>query len=163
MSVLERMKTTRDEKVKDLHLDLPIPTWEGGLIARFKVQDREKMEKFGSRKRTIDADLDFIITATDSIWVKDTEHELEGLRENEEEGGLGEDYVRLEHENGANIGFEAKLAELFNAPAKVQERARLVCLWCFDNNSIALGTMVVKLIKWMSNTDEEVAESLLGE
>lgn len=164
MNVIERLNQEREQRVQGLHLDLPIPTWNGGVIARFTVMGRSEMEKFAKKGRTSEADLDFIIAACDSIWVHDPDHELEGERMAEDNGSpYGEDYVRLEHAGGVPIGFEQALGEQFQFNEDICKRARLVALHMFGNNTIAVGSQVVRLVQWMSNTDSKIAQDQLGE
>jgi hypothetical protein len=154
--LLTNLKEQRDERVQDLHLDLPVPTWNSTLVARFDVMDRKKVEKFSKQKRTIEADQDFVIQATRELYAYDPDKQAEGMRM---EGN--DDYVRIETVDGAPIKFDSVLAEKFGETAL--STGREVLMYCVKDNAIAVGGLAGKLIQWMQNTDSEVADSLAGE
>jgi hypothetical protein len=162
-NVFENIAARRDERVKDLHLDLPVPTWDRDLIARFAILPRKEVEQFANKRRNLEADMDFIIKATHEIYVFDPEHNAEEDAKRMDEN---DDYVRVEDETGRPLGFEQLFGEKIGMkPEEGQEtiRARKVVMYCFKDNSIAIGGFTVKVINWMQNTDAEVADSLVGE
>lgn len=153
---LANLRQQRDERVRDLHLDLPIPTWDGALVARFDVAPRKEVEKFGRQKRTQDADCDFLINHVRCLYALDREKVVDAERMEE-----NEDYVRIEDENGLPVKFDIRLAEKMGVTDATSAREVLQYLVKF--NGIAIGGMAAKLIMWMQNTDAEVADSLVGE
>src|SRR3954453_5658674 len=98
--VFKNITAKRDERVKDLHLDLPVPTWDRDLIARFAILPRKEVEAFANKRRNLEADMDFIIKATHELYVVDPEHQVEDAKRMEE----NEDYVRVEDETGRPLG-----------------------------------------------------------
>jgi len=154
--VLQRIAAQREERVRDLHLDLPIPSWDRALIGRFKVLPRKEVEKFGQRKPGPESDADFIIRATHELYIFDASHEAEGERMEE-----NDDYVRLEDEHGTPITWTAALAEKLNQSELT--RSREVLEYCFGGNMLAVSGFSVKLVRWMQNTDSQVAEAISGE
>lgn len=157
MSVLASIAKRRDERVQDLHLDLPIPTWDGDLIARFEILPRKVVEKFATAKRSLDNDLNFIIRATRELYLLDQSKSAPGTRM--EDNG---DYVRIEDdETGQPVRWDTVLAAKLEHPDL--ETAKAVLLYCVKDNGLAVGGLAGKLITWMQNTDAEVAEALVGE
>lgn len=157
MSLLEGIARRRDERVQDLHLDLPVPTWDGDLVARFDIMGRKAVEKFAQAKRSLDNDLDFIIKATRELYLHDTSRTAPGTRmEN------NEDYVRIEEEDtGHVVGWDSVLAEKLGHSELTSAKA--VVLYCVKDNGLAVGGLAGKLITWMQNTDAEVADAISGE
>lgn len=155
--LLTSLKEQREERVRDLHLDLPIPTWDGALVARFDVMDRSKVERFAKQKRTVEADQDFIINSVRELYALDKERIVTGAQRM----AGNEDYVRVEDESGAPVKFDAMLATQIGEPELT--KAREVLMYCVKNNAIAIGGLAARLIQWMQNTDAEVADALAGE
>lgn len=159
MDILAKIAQDREERVQDLHLDLPIPTWDKQLVARFSVMPRKQMEKFSDKKRTLEVDLDFLIQACSALYAYDPEHSVEGCERMEE----NEDYVRIEDEDGP-ITFEERLGvKLGMTQEQDPTRARNVVLYCFKDNGIAVSGFVIRVVTWMQNTDAKVAADLVGE
>lgn len=158
MDILTKIAQEREERVQDLHLDLPIPTWDQQLVARFEVMPRKEMEKFADKKRTLELDVDFLVKACTGIWALDAERTVEGTR-NED----NEDYVLVEDEDGP-VTFEERLGvKIGMTPDQDPSRARNVVLYCFKNNGIAISGFVIRVLTWMNNTDAKVAADLVGE
>ena len=155
--LLARLAQEREERVQDLHLDLPIPTWDGSLVARFGILERKALEKFANAKRTPEADMDFLIMAVRELYVHDPDKQLEGGERMD--GNI--DYVRLEDDNGIPVKFDATLAAKLGQAELTT--ARDVIAYCFKQNTIATSAMALKVIQWMQNTDLQVAEALVGE
>lgn len=156
--VFRRLAQSRDERVQDIHLDMPIPTWDGDLVARFDVLDRDEVEKFANRRRSSEGDLDFIIKATRELYMRDSDHQANGAKRHE----FNDEYVRIETEEGASVRWDTSLAEFLQKPEDLKT-SREVLLFCVKNNTLAIGGLAGKLIMWMQNTDAEIADSLLGE
>lgn len=157
MSVLAGITKRRDERVQDLHLDLPIPTWDGDLIARFEILPRKVVEKFATAKRSLDNDLNFIIRATRELYLLDPSKAGPGTRME-----LNDDYVRIEDDDsGQPVRWDSVFAAKLEHPEL--GTAKDVLLYCVKDNGLAVGGLAGKLITWMQNTDAEVAEALVGE
>jgi hypothetical protein len=156
MSYLEQLKKQREQRVQDIHLDLPIPTWGRDLIGRFEVVERKIIEKIGAQRRSLEADLDFVIRATRELYMYDPDRQAPGQRMEE-----NEDYVRVEGEDGLAVKWDTDLATLLGEPEL--KSARAVVMYCLKNNAVSVGGLAETLIVWMRNTDTEVAEALVGE
>lgn len=153
---LSRIAESREARVQNLHLDLPIPSWGGDLVGRFLVISRKDMEKFAGRKAGSEADMDFIIKATHELYALDTEGNVEGERMED-----NEDYVRVEDDHGNAVLWTSVLAEKIGQAQLT--RSREVLEYCFRGNLIAVSGFAMKLFRWMQNTDSEVAEAISGE
>lgn len=159
MDIFQKAVDDREERVRDLHLDMPLPTWDGDMVVRFDILGREVIEKFANAtKRTPEMDLDFVLKATREIYIHDPEHAAEGevLRMPE-----NDDYILLQSETGLPVKFDQLLAEKLRQGQLT--KARDILLFCVKGNMIAIGGLATKLINWMQNTDAEVAGQLVGE
>lgn len=157
--LLNRIAQEREERVQDLHLDLPIPTWDGYLVARFNIMERKRLEKFlKGRKGSqgVDNDASFLAQTLRELYLLDPEKEATGTRMEDADA-----YVRIEDEAGSPVKFDATLAKKLGQDEMVT--AKDVVLYCFKFNELAVGAMAVKVMQWMQNTDKEVAESIVGE
>lgn len=155
--VLIRIAQEREKRVADLHLDLPIPSWDGSLVGRFHVLPRNEVEKFSQRKAGVEADSDFIIRATHELYILDAERNIEAAARMTD----NEDYVRIEDNNGVPVLWTATLAEKLGQSEITTARA--VLTYCFAGNGIAISGFSVKLVRWMQNTDTDVAQAISGE
>lgn len=157
MDLLSEIAAKRAERVQDIHLDLPVPTWGGDMVARFDVMSRKQVEKFASRKRSVEADANFIIAATRELYLFDPSGTAAGHRMEE-----NSDYVRIEdEETGLPVRWDKVLASKLGKSEL--ERAYEVLMYCLKDNALATGGLAGRLINWMQNTDAEVAEALVGE
>lgn len=155
--LLKQIASKREERVQDLHLDLPVPTWEGDLVVRFNVLPRKQVEKFATRKRSVEADTNFIISSTRELYLFDPNGTAPGERMEE-----NTDYVRIEDdESGMPVRWDAVLAEKIGKSEL--QRAHDVLMYCVKDNALAIGWIAGRLITWMQNTDSNIAESLVGE
>lgn len=154
--LLARIAQEREERVQHLTLDLPVPTWDGDLIARFEIMPRKVLEDFAKRKRTPEVDMDFILQSVTALYVRDQEKVLDDAQRNDKD----DNYALLADENGVPVKFDNRLAQKLGIPA---EKARDVLLFCFKDNTIAVSAMAIKAIQWMQNTDATVAEAIVGE
>lgn len=157
--ILAKTAAKREERVADLHLDLPVPTWDGDLIARFGILDRDDpdLDKLNGAKRTTQVDIQVLIKSVDSLWLRDPERMFpEGIRMKD-----NEDFVRLDDEKtGLPVKFDQTLATMLGVNL---DTAVNVVLYVFKNNGIAIGGFVSRLQIWMQNTDAKVSQDLLGE
>lgn len=158
MDVLSKISKEREERVQDLHLDLPIPTWDKDLVARFSVMPRKQMEKFSDKKRTLEVDLDFLIQACTALYARDVDHSFPGERMEE-----NDDYVLVADDDGP-VTFEERLGRMLGMTEEQDPtRARNVVMYCFKDNGIAVSGFVIRVVTWMQNTDAKVAADLVGE
>lgn len=158
--LFDRIVEERTERVQDVHLDLPVPTWNGDLVVRFNVLERDDIEKFANApKRNPKLDLDFVIKATRELYIYDPEGAVNGTVTRMPENN---DYVRVETDSGTSVRWDANLAEKLRIPGEIT-KARDVLTFCVDNNLVAVSGMATKLITWMQNTDVEIAGALVGE
>src|SRR4051794_5952763 len=111
--LLSKIAANRDERVKDLHLDLPIPTWGGDLVARFGVLPRNEVEAFANKRRNLEADMVFLIKTITALYAHDPERTAEGPRMEE-----NEDYVLVQSEDGRPLKFEQAFGELIGMKVK---------------------------------------------
>lgn len=153
---LARIAQERDERVHDVHLDLPIPSWGDSLVGRFRVVSRKEIEKFAGRKASLETDMDLVIKATVELYAHDPEHSVKGTRMDE-----NEDYVRIEDSEGLPVTWTTVLAEKLGKADLTS--GRMVLNYCFRENGIAVAGFALKLFRWMQNTDVEVAEAISGE
>lgn len=157
MGILERIASEREQRVQDLHLDLPLPTWDGALRVRFNVLEREQTEEFSRKRRTLETDIQFILMSAREIYVYDPKHEVTDATRHDED----DNYVRVEHDNGAPVLFTEEFAAKIGHPELT--RPRDILMFSVKNNGNAVGNLAVRLSAWMGNTDARVAEDLLGE
>lgn len=155
MDLLRKISQERERRVESLHLDLPIPTWDEQLVARFEVLPRKEFEKFAKGKASPDNDANFVIRSCAALYLHDPEHLAEGQRMEE-----NDDYVRIEDETGMPVGFDAMLAEKLGIKA---ERAIDVLMYCFKDNVLSVSALGQKVVRWMQNTDTQIAEAISGE
>lgn len=163
MDLLAKVAQQRDERVQDLYLDLPIPSWDGALVARFDVLPRKDIQRFiqnqsmgRDRDSGIQNDASFLAAACRGLYLLDPEKESEGSRME------GDDrYVLIEGVGGSPVKFDTQLAEKLQR-TELNSAAEVV-MYCFKGNDVALGAMALKVFQWMQNTDKEVADSLVGE
>jgi hypothetical protein len=144
-SLLARIKARRETLVADETLDLPIPTWGGDLVARYRVLDRKEIETLTTRngKPTATADLDFLIRSCVGISMRDDEGEL----------------VALIDQTGP-VRFDARLAGMLDIDAMT---ARDVVQYLFRANAVAVGAHAQKIAEWMQDTSQAVDGALTGE
>lgn len=158
--LLQKLNEEREERVQDLHLDLPIPTWGGDLVARFDVMERNHVERFAKQKRSVEADCDFVIRSVRELYMRDEDKVFEGQRME-----VNPDYVRIEHDVdgvAVPVKFDKMFAEALGKADELQS-AREVLMFCVKDNALAIGGLAGKLVTWMQNTDAEIADSLAGE
>ena len=137
-SLLARIRAEREAHMADRHLDLPVPTWGGRLIARYRVIDKKEWKRL-SRADVDDRDL--IAAACIGLFVND-----------------GGDMQPIE-DNGAPVVFDSVFAEMNDQRLS---DSRSVVSWAFGGEDLAVGAVARKLIDWMADTSAEV-DGALGE
>lgn len=164
MDLFEKAAKKREERVRDIFLDLPLPTWDGDLVVRFVVVDRDYIDKFAAAdKRTPEMDMDFVITATSRIYM----HDPDGAAEGDDveymvnaDGTTNEEYILLKNDAGTPVKFDQTMAEMLGQDQL--RKARDVLSYCVKGNMIAIGGLAGKLVNWMQDTDTKVAGSIVG-
>lgn len=159
-NILQRTAQERDERVKNLKQILPIPSWDGALVAQYEVLSRKLVEEFSTRKPSVQGNMDFVLRCCTALYLRDPEGELGGTAL-DEEGYEG--YVRIEDDHGLPVTFDQTLAEKLGMENPDKLKARDVLAYCFKDNYIAINTVSAKLMQWMTDTDQEIAKNLLGE
>lgn len=155
--LLTNLAQEREVRVQDIHLDLPVPTWNGTLIARYNVLDRSVVEKFSGKKRTLTMDQDFVLQSVRELYAYDPDQTVtDAMRKDDDP-----DFVRVESEDGGPITFTSALAAKIGADGV--EKGRDVLMFCVKDNAIAVGGLAGTLVRWMQNTDRDVAAELSGE
>lgn len=159
MSLLKKAAEEREERVRDLHLDLPIPTWNKTLVGRFVVLDPETTKRFGKRDPTDEtAAMDILIAATKELYLLDPDSEQPGTRM---EGN--KDYVRLEDEEGMPVRWDERLVLMLELDPAIFKTARDILVYCFKDNLASIMSFSLTVQRWISNTDTKVAEAIVGE
>lgn len=147
-STLARIKARRDERLSDESLRLEIPTWDGDLIARYKVLRRNKWEEIIKRSRKdVGADLDFIAQACIGIIMRDPES--------------GE-HIELQ-EGGEPIRFDERLARMLDFTPPDKSPVRAIVMYMFKGNDVSTAAHAATIARWMTNTSAEVADAVVGE
>lgn len=137
-SLLERIKTRREERLKHRHLDLPVPGWGGDLVARFHPLDRDTLKKIAAKSDNEQhGDADLLIAACDGLHMK------------EEDGGL----------QPLNSAFDEETADKLGVP--FSSARELVYYLCDTDLSVAV--MSSKVLNWSADTSQEVDGQVLGE
>jgi hypothetical protein len=149
-SLLGRIKAARDIRVANESLTLPIPTWGGDLVARYRVVDRSQLEELAKRARQgkntdSGADINFLARACEGVLMRDPDTgAIEPVL-----NGHGVQ-VRFDHDLAALLGVEA-------------ESATDVVLYLFKSNAVAIASHAMKIATWMQDTSQEIDEAILGE
>lgn len=164
-SLLARKREQRDERVQDIHLDLPVPSWNGELVIRLKVLEREQIEAFQSSRRSTGGDSSFVAMAATEIYMYDPDKNEPGLRMANPNPDISEPerYVRLEDEHELPIVLDERFVESIGLDTNIYNTPEKVVRYIFADNSLAIGSFLVRAMRWMENTDLEVSSSLVGE
>lgn len=144
-SLLAAVRARRAERIADEHLTLPVPTWGGELCVRYRVVDREELERQSEGERSAtDSDCDFLIAACERVLVRDAA------------GGLRD----VAPPEPLPFRFDVRLAELLGYQA---EGAREVVRFLFNSNGLAIGEQALTVLNWMRDTGARVEGAILGE
>lgn len=146
-SRLQQLKQRR-EATLDATLTIELPSWEGNLLAEFRVlgeTERSKIERRQARRAAetlTPLHLDLIATACVRLHVRD-------------ENGTAEPLVHA----GQDVRFDAALAALMGWD-KADTEAQIV-MECFGHNTVAVRAMADRVASWMQDprpaTDQTVA------
>lgn len=143
-SVLDRVRARRNEGDDVLTID--IPSWDGGLRAKYRVLDKDDIDKMVRRIRArqsgqgkqsgLDADLDFLIKACIGIEAYDVEND--------------------ETETLTN-GYTKSLIHLLGKDDEMNHERQLVA-YLFKGNTIAIAAHGMKVARWMQDTSKPVED-----
>jgi hypothetical protein len=141
-SILARIKADRDARSTSEHVDLPIPTWNGDLVARYVVIERRAVEKLADPKLAGTADLDFLIRACHGVFMRDDNGDMIALAD-----------------DAGPVRFDARLAMLLGIEATT---GRDVVQYLFRANALAIGAHAAKVADWMQDTSQVIDGAILG-
>lgn len=147
-SQLERIKARRAERLADETVLLPIPTWQGDLVARYGVIESKELRKLMRRIEKSEGALgdnaDLLVKACRGIQLRDENDDLQEI--------VGPD--------GGPVTFDATLAEKLGIDAGSQVE---VVLHVIGRNPLAVGAHASTVIKWMQDTSKPVDGAIAGE
>lgn len=150
-SVLEKIKKRRDEREDTLTIE--IPSWDGDLMAVYKVVERDDIEKMIRRARraaqdgnradaAMEADADFLIKACVGVKAVDPDSDIE----QQIATGYTMDLARmLDPKNEAGD------------PIQIRNERELVA-YLVKWNGIALAAHGQKVARWMQDTSKPVED-----
>lgn len=153
-SVLDRIKKRRDEAEDFLTID--IPSWDGDLRAKYKVLDRDYVEKMIRRIRArangaatsgIEAEADFLIEACVEILGYDAENDKEFHVAN----GYGADLSAALDPKWPQGHPQAGQSIQFSSD-------RELVVYMLKWNGIALATHAQTVARWMQDLKKPVTD-----
>jgi hypothetical protein len=153
-SVLDRIKKRRDETEDFLVID--IPSWDGDLKAKYKVLDRDYVEKMIRRIRArtngaaasgIEAEADFLIDACVEIIGYDAEED--------KQFHVGNGYD-LELATALNPTYPAS-HPMAGEPVNISHPRELV-VYMLKWNGLALAAHAQSVARWMQNLKRPVED-----
>jgi hypothetical protein len=166
--LMAKTAAARNERVKELHLDLPVPSWNGDLVMRFNVVDRDKIDELSAKsKRGSEDEIDLLEAALKAAEIDEAEMaKLERMVDNE-------NYFKLVDDRGIEIKFDIQLLDYFYDPdnpdptmVAVKENPTVKAIlvdWLYAGNRVAIGESVGRLLTWSGNTDRKVSETIVPE
>ncbi|MDW5597664.1 hypothetical protein VSS74_25155 [Conexibacter stalactiti] len=155
-SPLARLRAAFDARRSAAELFLPIPGWEGALVARVTVPDHDFVRSLVGATGTIDWMADFVAATVTGLYepagVDDEgEPQLTAL-----EGSSGP--LRFDTQFGAQVGLE----DVSSARAAVQAAFTVGGDGGFPVvNVVALAEFANKIDAWLNDTSREVAEAIV--
>ncbi len=168
-SILDRLKQKRQKVTEQRYLDLPVPGYEGDLVARYKTvpfkvfeeaEKRQKKDK--SAPKMLLAAIDQIINTCEMILVKDPGH-ADCVTDND---GVITEYRPIDPQAAATsfpVRWDTRLAPLINIPeTEHQNNPRLVVTRTFCNDAAVIHH-ATQIGLWLRDTTKEVDEAFLGE
>lgn len=160
-SILDQITRERDEKLSVDTVKIPIPTWEGAMVAEYKLLPRKLVEKLGKKsgKGDVNADMDFIARACVGIYANPPH--LERIIPLKVGGDVAESdapLVRYTRDLLALLGKEQLLDG-----KHPEDEPYVVIRHMFKNNDVAIGTHAGTIFRWMQDPSEEVANAIQGQ
>lgn len=150
-STLDRIRQRREALKASKTLDLVVPGYQGDVAVRYRLVEDDAFEKLAQDAtdgKNIEANLDLLIRACESV-----------LARNPETGSL----EAIEDEEGPIVGFDLRLAQDLGFEA---ETAREVVRGLFSPEGaqpMAFFQHAGALTQWLSGNERGVDRALLGE
>ena len=172
-SALGRLARQRAQHMRDLSVELPVPTWELNgrktLLWSFKVVPKKILDKFVDSKRTLEGDIDLLVDAHNGFFFHEPSRTQPGTRLwPDKEGNDRTEYVRVEDENTGEVTMpDIYFAEVVgfiprDSPDSPPPSTQLV-LHLVQDNEAAIANLVGRVMAWQQNTDLDVTKLMLGE
>lgn len=140
-SILDRANEERDERLKRETIKFDIPTWDGALVAEYKLLPRQLVEAMQRRargKRDTQSEMDMIARSCVNIYARDPD--------TEKLVALDEVPLRYTRDLLAKLG-KANLLD----GKEPEKEPYIVIRHMFAGNDIAIGAHSFRLITWMSD------------
>jgi hypothetical protein len=165
-SVLDTLRARRAEAEKRKHLRLPVPGWQGGLVAKYAVLDPESSRKARRALSSMELDsedadtqttmlAEMLAAATVEILARDADDRLVALSDHVGDG------IPLP------VKYDTRLATAVGVtPARETDGSVVRAVFSDDTgtfNVMAFTNHVTKLIEWMSDTSRAVEGEILEE
>lgn len=140
-SILDRAVAERDDRLRNQTIKFDIPTWDGALLAEYRLLGRKTVEEMQRRAaRDRKTEMDMIARACVGIYVRDPDDgTIKPLGENG-------NHVRYTKELLAKLGKEDKLAN-----KNPEDHHYVVIRHIFAGNDVALGAHAFRLMSWMAD------------
>lgn len=158
-SVMESLRAKHRELVNSKTLDLPIPGYEGELVARYRLLSMKELERIGNRvqkqvkgqgDRVLLASLDSIIVACDGLYYN-RDGKLVSLSES-----IGKDEPPIKYDDRLIDFLGLTLDE-----GDSMGPARKTVLAVFGGNDIAVLDHSRAIGQWSADTSRDVSEAFL--
>lgn len=156
-SPLDRIRQRRADLEHGILLDVPIPGYEGELVARFaRLSPEELKEASEEVVRTRSKPADAQLTAAAAIV---TRHVKDITFVN-----ASGQHLPLDPDDPEPLRFDERLARLMRLTLPPDWNPRLVLLAVLTRgNEAGVQGMAVQLLSWSSGISEEAKETLMGE
>lgn len=152
-SILEDIRKTRDESLENETVKFHIPTWDGDLVAEYRLLPRKLVETLGKKsgKGDMRADMDFIARSCVGIYANNKDlGTLIPIRVGGNSAGPEAPLVRYTEDLTGLLGKED-----LKDPYKIIR-------YMFKNNEVAIGTHAARIFTWMTDPSAEVDSALEG-
>lgn len=159
-NLLSKIRQLREEAKGDHHLDLPIPGLKDYVWARFRPFPAEKTERKMAEFQRLQGKAPVILKAACDTLIDACEQIL--LLPEQFGGDIGpegENLIPIDPDATPPIGFDSRLAEVFNFEAS---SARQVVVGMFPTEQAIIG-MNIRVSEWMQDVTKNVDGSLMGE
>lgn len=145
-SLIEQINARRAERLQDETLRLAIPTWDGEVMAKYRVLEIEDVEKLQrtrqmekDKRKAKKVDSDFISKACVGVFA------VTGYDDD------GEPILER-----ISRGFDKALAEALGKTGL--ETSRQVIDHMFNGNDIAISAHALRIGNWMQDTSQNVGD-----
>lgn len=163
---LSILQTAQKERAKrETHLFLDVPSWNGALVAEYRIIDKTILDEMGKRNAArlragkfdkVKADIELILRAAVGLWVLDPKSG-DRVQLEDEFGHVGYDRITLvlgrNDIDGAQDAVRYVMAERGNDDDSWVE------------NTVAMGLHAQSITRWMKDPSKRSIdlEDLLGE